>query len=65
MLVKKETIKSYNCHAVILAERMRSGKNLSHDFLEKPAMYKKLPNLKDKNVLCIGCGSGEECFKKC
>lgn len=24
-------------------------------------MYKKLPNLKDKSVLCIGCGTGEEC----
>ena len=61
MSTNKRTIKSYNNYAAVLAERMRSAKNLSHDFLEKPAMYKKLPNLKGKNVLCIGCGSGEEC----
>ena len=24
-------------------------------------MYKKLPDLKDKSILCIGCGTGEEC----
>ena len=40
---------------------MRSGKNIAHKFLEKPAMYKKLPDLKDKSILCIGCGTGEEC----
>ena len=40
---------------------MRLGKNFAHMYLEKPAMYKKLPNLKNKTVLCIGCGSGEEC----
>ena len=40
---------------------MRSGKNFAHTYLEKPAMYGKLPDLKNKTVLCIGCGSGEEC----
>lgn len=32
-----------------------------HKYLEKPAMEKELPiTLEDKNVLCIGVGSGEE-----
>ncbi len=32
-----------------------------HKYLEKPAIEKELPiTLKDKNVLCIGVGSGEE-----
>ncbi len=57
----KNTIQSYNQYAVKWAERMRSGKNLFHFFLEKPAMYKMLPGLKGKAVLCLGCGSGEEC----
>lgn len=61
MPTSKKTIKSYNNYAAILAERMRNGKNLSRDFLEKPAMYKKLPDLKGRSVLCVGCGSGEEC----
>jgi SAM-dependent methyltransferase len=32
----------------------------AHDWIEKPAMQKLLPNLEDKSVLCLGCGSGEE-----
>lgn len=61
MPTDKKTIKSYNDYAVKWAEKMRSGKNLAHTYLEKPAMYKKLPDLKGKTILCIGCGTGEEC----
>jgi len=52
---------SYNEKAKEWAEHLRTGKNLAHEYLEKPAMYKKLPNLKNKKILCVGCGSGEEC----
>lgn len=61
MATDKTTIKSYNKYTIKCAEKMRSGKNIKHKFLEKPAMYKKIPNLKGKAVLCIGCGTGEEC----
>lgn len=61
MPTDKKTIKSYDEYALKWAERMRSGKNIVHKFLEKPAMYKKLPDLRGKSVLCIGCGTGEEC----
>lgn len=61
MATDKKTTKSYDEYALKWAEEIRTGKNIAHKFLEKPAMYKKLPNLKDKSVLCIGCGTGEEC----
>ena len=61
MATDKKTIKSYDDYAIKWAEKIRSGKNIAHKFLEKPAMYKKLPSLKGKTVLCIGCGAGEEC----
>lgn len=61
MATDKTTIESYNKYTIKCAEKMRSGKNIKHTFLEKPAMYKKLPNLKGKTILCIGCGTGEEC----
>lgn len=35
--------------------------NRPHLFIEKPAMYSMVPNLSGKDVLCLGCGSGEEC----
>ena len=61
MATDKNTIESYNKYTSKSAEKMRSGKNIKHTFLEKPAMYKKLPNLIDKTILCIGCGTAEEC----
>lgn len=61
MATDKKTIKSYDNYALKWAEKMRSGKNIAHKFLEKPAMCKKIPDLRGKSVLCIGCGSGEEC----
>jgi SAM-dependent methyltransferase len=56
----KET-KNYDEYAETWAQRIRGGENISHDYLEKPAMYGALPDLKGKDVLCVGCGSGEEC----
>ena len=51
------TIDAYNKNA----ENWLKGKNTGHTYLEKPAMYSKLPDLKGKTVLCVGCGAGEEC----
>jgi SAM-dependent methyltransferase len=57
----KRTIKSYDDYARKWVKRMRDGDNVAHDYLEKPAMYNKIPDLDGKSVLCVGCGSGEEC----
>lgn len=35
--------------------------NRPHLFVEKPAMMSRIKSLVGKNVLTIGCGSGEEC----
>jgi SAM-dependent methyltransferase len=35
--------------------------DLFHIYLDKPAMHSLLQNLSGKRVLCLGCGSGEEC----
>jgi SAM-dependent methyltransferase len=32
-----------------------------HAYYEKPAMFAALPDVTGQAVLCIGCGSGEEC----
>jgi len=61
MSTDKNTTEAYNNYAEQWAKRMRSGKNNAHEYLEKPAMYGKLPDLTGLNVLCIGCGTGEEC----
>ncbi len=63
MPTDKRTIQSYNRYALKWVERIRSGENSAHVFLEKPAMYSRLPKMIGKSVLCIGCGSGEECWK--
>jgi len=56
-----KTIQAYNRYASVWAQRIRSGKMFSHSCLERPAMLAKLKNIKGKSVLCLGCGSGEEC----
>ncbi len=61
MSTDKKTIEAYNNYAEKWATIMRSGKNIAHEYLEKPAMYSRLPDLSDKKVLCLGCGTGEEC----
>lgn len=61
MSTNQNTIDFYNNYAEKWAKHMRSGKNIAHEYLEKPAMYAQLPDLTDKKVLCLGCGTGEEC----
>lgn len=55
------TINSYSAFAKSWAKKLREKKNVLHEYLEKPAMYAKLPKLSGMRVLCIGCGTGEEC----
>ena len=57
MGTSERIISSYNKNT----EVWRRTKNTAHENLEKPAMYRKLPELRGKDVLCIGCGTGEEC----
>ena len=61
MTADKKLFESYDDYALKWARRIRGGKFIAHKFLEKPAMNKKLPDLKNKTVLCVGRGSGEEC----
>lgn len=61
MAINKKTAWSYNNYAKKWVKKMSNEGDSAHKYLEKPAMYKKLPDLKNKSVLCIGCGSGEEC----
>jgi SAM-dependent methyltransferase len=52
----------YNTFAKEWQSKRNSKVHFAHDFLEKPAMQELLPDLKDKKVLVLGSGSGEECF---
>lgn len=62
MSTDKKTITAYDKYAKSWAERKNKidSNTIYHIFLEKPAIYSKLPPLKDKSALCVGCGSGEE-----
>ncbi len=45
MSTDKKTTESYDNYAEKWANRMRSGNNTAHEYLEKPAMYGKLSDL--------------------
>lgn len=60
MPTDKKTIDKYNKKADKWVKSKRSAASIFHLYLEKPAMYSKLPSLEGKTVLCVGCGSGEE-----
>ncbi len=59
----KRMYKTYGEYAYKWADRHRGGESVSHEYLEKPAMMAALPDLTGKKVLCLGCGTGEECRK--
>jgi 2-polyprenyl-3-methyl-5-hydroxy-6-metoxy-1,4-benzoquinol methylase len=60
MPTDQKTIDAYNKFAEKWANAKRDRSSIFHRYLEKPGMYGKLPDLVGKDVLCIGCGSGEE-----
>lgn len=50
----------YNKFAKIRQEELLKGKKKSHYYVEKPMMREMLPDLTNKKVLMLGCGTGEE-----
>jgi SAM-dependent methyltransferase len=57
----ESTIAEFDKWAPAWAEAVRGGRNIAHRYLEKPQLHAKLPDLSGKSVLCVACGSGEEC----
>ena len=53
-------INDYDRFAKERQEQLKKGEKRPHRFIEKPMMRELLPNLDDKKVLMLGCGTGEE-----
>lgn len=51
----------YDKYAEERQKKLRNGMMPSHRFVEKPMMKSMMPDLKNKKVLMLGCGTGEEC----
>lgn len=61
MSTDKRSIDWYNENAKEYTGHVRNpSDSLYHSMYEKPAMYGLVPNLKDKKVISLGCGSGED-----
>ena len=43
--------------------KIREKENNANNMFEKPALFSMLPSLKDKSVLDLGCGYGENCIR--
>lgn len=54
-------VNNYDDVAIKRAVEFATGGNTNHEFIEKPTMYDLLPEVAGKKVLCLGCGTGEEC----
>jgi SAM-dependent methyltransferase len=42
-------------------KKKNSQKHFAHIYLEKPAIFSLIEEVEGKDILCLGCGSGEEC----
>src|SRR5436190_336442 len=63
MSTDKKTIDWYNNNAEGFAGHVRNkDESVYHSLYEKPAIYKLIPDLKDKKVISLGCGSGEDSY---
>lgn len=51
---------NYDRYAAMRQEALKKGQSLPHRFVEKPAMKKLIPDLHNKHILMLGCGTGEE-----
>ena len=61
MSTDDKSIKFYTLRAKEYAAHVRNPKDsVYHAYYEKPAMYALLPDLANKTVLSVGCGSGED-----
>lgn len=61
MSTDKKTIQWYNKNAEGYAAHVRNlNESVYHAYYEKPSMYDLIPNIKNKSVLSLGCGSGED-----
>ncbi len=61
MSTDEQSKKFYTEKAKQYTEHVRNPlDSVYHSYYEKPAMYKLLPDLQNKTVLSIGCGSGED-----
>lgn len=57
----KQTINWYNKNADKYTAHVRDPQDsVYHAYYEKPAMYSLVPNIKNKKVISLGCGSGED-----
>jgi SAM-dependent methyltransferase len=62
MSTNERSIAWYNSHAAGYTAHVRNpDESIYHSLYEKPAMYSMLPELQDKTVISLGCGSGEDC----
>jgi len=60
-MADKETVETYDGMAERWTEIRRGGEVLGHSRVERPAMLRRLPDVRGKDVLCLGCGSSDEC----
>ena len=53
-------VNDYDKFAKMRQNEILTGEKKSHYYVEKPMMKSMLPDLTDKRVLMLGCGTGEE-----
>jgi len=59
--MKAESKKTIDCYSEFAEQYEQYGpKSFYHKYIEKPAMYSALPEVRNKKVLCVGVGSGDE-----
>ena len=57
----KNSMADYSAYADEWHKNRKNKRSHSKEYIEKPSVYEAIDDIRDQDILVLGCGSGVEC----